>query len=277
MANLWYFEEQPQSQENNRDHEPEEIRKMEKRALYEMLALRYLLPPYNSRGITRNYLAKVYTDEVFRVTLSEIRHFEVDLTPQMNKKIGVINNGLLVRKLNGLLRSKKVAELGMDDHDPPDQVPFAHQAWLQRVARFIDPTNLTEFFESAIDEEPPLNGSSSDVSHIYYGRKQAARYFFRIKAAKANRKLWLGLHEIADTYRHHKSQEFMVEVLTKCLNEAKEKAEISKASLRNLVSSCGYLYTSLEFPHLTPEVLMGKADKQPDPDAVGAINMSMKL
>ena len=31
------------------------------------------------------------------------KHFEVDITPQMTKKIGVINNAILVRKLNILL------------------------------------------------------------------------------------------------------------------------------------------------------------------------------
>ncbi len=118
------FEEEVARDQSRADEGPD-TRNLEKKAIYENLVALYYLPPYVSRGITREYLVKVHKGEVFRVTLSDLRHFEVDLTPAQVKKHGVINNGLLVKKLNILLESKGEDKLGFSHFEPPDQVDFA--------------------------------------------------------------------------------------------------------------------------------------------------------
>lgn len=99
-----------------------ETRNLEKKELYDLLAHKYYLPPYHSRGVTREYLLKVYRGQCYRVPLMELKHFEVELTTKMTKRVGVQNNGLLVRKLNILLESKNLHSLGFDEFDPPEQV-----------------------------------------------------------------------------------------------------------------------------------------------------------
>jgi hypothetical protein len=108
--------ERCQSQENA------ETKNLEKKELYDMLVHKYYLPPYSSRGVTREYLLKVYNEKVYSVLLLELKHFEVELTPKMTRRVGIQNNGLLVKKLNLLLISKNMNPLGFDEYDAPDQV-----------------------------------------------------------------------------------------------------------------------------------------------------------
>ena len=97
---------------------------IDKSELYESLVQNYYLPPLHSRGITRDYLLSVHKCQVYRVGHTTLKQFEVDLTVKMSKKVGVINSGLLVRKLNILLSSRDDNELGFDEYDPPDQVAY---------------------------------------------------------------------------------------------------------------------------------------------------------
>lgn len=110
------------AREGGHQNEGPETRNLEKKQLYELLALKYFLAPYGSRGIDRKYLLAVYNNNVFRVGNSDIRRFEVELQPMMCKKIGVLNNALLLRKLNFILDSRRQSGLGFSDFDPPDQV-----------------------------------------------------------------------------------------------------------------------------------------------------------
>lgn len=144
------FEEEI-AKERVRTDEGPETRDREKKSLYEMVAKLYYLPPYGSRGINRDYLLKVYNGTVFRVNLIELKHFEVDLTPNQVKKLGVVNNGLLVKKINIILESKGKPNLGFDQYEPPEQVaspnselvashcqvrgPFQHERVLRAVSR----------------------------------------------------------------------------------------------------------------------------------------------
>lgn len=111
---------------NHRSDEGPETRHQDKGQLYDTLAMRFYLPPLNSRGITREYLLAVHRAEVYRLPMTTLKHFEVDLTTKMVTKVGLINNGLVVRKLNILLQSKREPDLGFSEFDPPDQVDCSH-------------------------------------------------------------------------------------------------------------------------------------------------------
>ena len=115
------FENELTRKKPHSDEGPE-TRELDKRELYESVNLRWFLPPVDSRGICSDYLLAVFHVHVFRITHSEIRHFEVDLEAKMIKRIGILNNGLLVRKLNKLLEAKGERCLGFRDEEPPEQV-----------------------------------------------------------------------------------------------------------------------------------------------------------
>ena len=257
-------------------NEGPETRNMEKKAVYEMLALQYFLPPYNSRGITREYLIQVHREEVFRVRNSQVKHFEVDLTPAMTKRIGVLNNGLLVRKINKLLETRNQRRLGFSEFDPPDQVGSGEQVWLYRIARFIDETNLTEFFEARVTEEPPLSSKSSQISQTYFGRIKASKYFFQVKAAKSNRKLWEALRSISDTYRHLQSHLLTIEALNQEIETAKRRALEVGRNLEDMVSKAAFSYTTLQDPSLTAEAII-HGDRAGDSAVQTALHMNCKL
>jgi hypothetical protein len=108
--------------EKGHPQEEADTRNLEKKEIYEMLVHKYYLPPYSSRGVTREYLLKVHNDKCYKVPLLELKHFEVELTTKMTRRVGIQNNGLLVKKLNLLLNSKHMNPLGFDEYDPPDQV-----------------------------------------------------------------------------------------------------------------------------------------------------------
>ena len=119
------FRERPQLERGHPNEDPE-TKELNKKKLYNILSSRYFLPPITTKGITREYLVKVHRHEVFTVPVFELKHFEVELTPSMMKRVGIPNNSLLVRKLDGLLASQAQPPLGFDDFEPPDEVGFAN-------------------------------------------------------------------------------------------------------------------------------------------------------
>ena len=104
--------------------EGDDTKNLDKRKLYDSLAHKYYLPPINSKSMTRDHLLAIHSGSVFRVGLMDFKHFEVELTPKMTRRVGVINNAILVRKLNDLLVSTDRPPLGFEEFDPPDQVDY---------------------------------------------------------------------------------------------------------------------------------------------------------
>ena len=68
-----------------------------KKELYDMVSAVWHLPPYSSKGVTRDYLLRVNGDQVFRVNSNELKRFEVELSKDQQKKNGTVNNALLVK------------------------------------------------------------------------------------------------------------------------------------------------------------------------------------
>ena len=115
------FEAAPQSERGHPNEDPE-TRRLDKKEFYTLLIHKYYLPPYHSRGINRDYLLKVYKHECYRVKMLELKHFEVELTPSMVKRVGIQNNSLLLQKMNFLLKVFKMPTMGFEEYDPPDEV-----------------------------------------------------------------------------------------------------------------------------------------------------------
>ena len=75
--------------ERCQSQEDAETKNLEKKEIYDMLVHKFYLPPYSSRGVTREYLLKVYNKMCFTVPLLELKHFEVELTPKMTRRVGI--------------------------------------------------------------------------------------------------------------------------------------------------------------------------------------------
>ena len=228
-----------------------DTKNLEKRELFDMVAAVWFLPPYSSKGVTRDYLLKVNRNTVFRVNNNELKRFEVELSREAQKKIGTINNALLVRKLNILLQAQGRMELGFTEYEIPES------NWLHKVARYIDQTNLLEIFERPVRPEPPLSRESTVCSRIYYCRVNASNYLFRTPPVRQNKKLWENFKTISDTYRTLLSYRINIDVLHKELEETRQKIVMYESTLNEQVTKTAFTYTALENPNIRPELLLG--------------------
>ena len=242
--------------ERAQTNEDPETRELCKRKLYSMLSLQYFLPSITTKGITRDYLVKVYKNEVLTVPLFEIKHFEVELSPAMTKRAGIPNNSLLVRKMNGLLSSRQMPPLGFEDFEPPEEVSSCKKNWLYRVVRFIDPQNMLQFFESPVHVGDPADAGNNPVHRAHYGRLKASKFFHRLPDVKRDRKLWDHLHDISSSYRSYLCQRLIVEKLNAEIEAAMKKRTDLERTLDNLISQAAYVYTTIEKPSLRGENIM---------------------
>jgi hypothetical protein len=249
------FEAEPAKEKGHPD-EDLETQNLDKRELYNLVAKNYYLPAIHSRGITREYLYAVYKDRLFRVSTNTLKHFEVDLTPAQTRRIGIPNNCLLVRKINLLLQSRKQPDLWPDAFDPPEEVGYSHQTWLYRMARYIDPTNLLEFFESPIRDEPLVNSHSHNFAKVHWGRQRASKYFFRLDQAVKDRKLWKAFKTISANYRVYLCLQVTEEKVRLDLEDAIRRKEELGRVIQDQVSKTAFTYTSIEDPQITPDMII---------------------
>lgn len=219
-----------------------------------MVNKNWFIPPYHSRGVTRVYLLKVHKDEFFRITHGEIKHFEVDLTPEHQRKVQGMGHPLLIRKLNILLGLTGRKPLGFNEYDIPDQI------WLHRIARIIDPTSLTEFFEVPVRQEPFPTRHSEPISCIYHGRLTAAKMFLSHQSIKSSRRFWEALHAVSTAYRALVNKELAIEGLQKSLQEQMSERVDMGNTLDDLISKAALTYSAILNPALKPEaVIAGSA------------------
>lgn len=231
--------------------EEADTRMLEKKELYELVSKRWFIPPYQSRGVTRDYLLKVHKDRVYRLTNGEIKHFEVELGPEHHRKAQGMGHAVLIRKLNLLLQITNRKPLGFTEHDIPDQ------NWLHRIARHIDPTSITEFFEVPIRLEPMVNQNSHPIACIYHGRLAAAKWFMQHQQVNSNRRFWESLHSVSNLYRALLNKDLAIECMQKELQEQQQERNIMAGNLEDLISKTSLTYTAILNPALKPDAVIG--------------------
>ena len=141
----------PHNEEEARLHEPEELRKLTKKALHTRLSEEYYLPDHTTRGVNRDYLVGVFTGAYFRVPLLEYKRFDAELTPAQKKKCPILCGADAVVKINHLLQETGRSELGFPHGLYPDE------KWFLGIARYIDKTCITGIFLDVIPDAPLLN------------------------------------------------------------------------------------------------------------------------
>ena len=227
-----------------------DTKSLSKNELYDLVSADYMLPPSHSKGVTREYLLDVKDKRVFRVSNMEHKQFEFNLQKIHQKKVGIVNNSLLVKKLNILLKDRGEVPLGFTEFNLPEQ------NWLYKVARYIDQTNLLEFFEAAPCPEPPLSHISSSISKIYYGRLYASEYLFSSEKTKKNKKLWDAFSLLSEKYRTLNAYKIHVDVLENELRDTKRKVGFLETDLADMIGKVSFTYTGIEDPNITPELVI---------------------
>ena len=237
----------------NANPEGLDTKNLDKKQVYEMVAKDYFLPPCYSRGITREYLLDVKVDKVFRITNGEWKRFEYTLEAGHLRKVSMITNGLLLRKLNTLLKSKGLKEMGFPNYEVPEQ------DWLYKMARFVDRSNLLEFFELPVEPEPLPTPSSSSIVMIHYGRLFTGEYLFDSDRKKNNKKLWGYLKSLSEAYRNLMGTRMCIETLEYDLQRSKEQLAAENSHLQDILNKAALVYCNLENPAITAEVVLGNS------------------
>lgn len=234
------------------ENEDEKTRYLSKSQLYHLVAAKYFVPPMNSRGMTRDYLLKVWRNQVYSVEQQAMKAFEFGLKPEQVMKIGIPNSSYLVRKLNHLLQERGSLPLGFSELEVPDQ------KWLHRIARQIDKYNLTEFYQEAVDRVPEINRAKLHSHLVYHGRIHASRYFLSVNGIKGNKRFKEQLKEISDTYRLLCSTGINKEVVQKELELLSNKVSGLAASLDDMISKMAVNYTTIKCPEAKAESLLSQ-------------------
>jgi hypothetical protein len=257
------FHERPTHDREHLNEDPE-TRDLDKKKLYNLLATRNFLPPLSTKGITRDYLLKAYRGEVYTIPLYDLKHFEVELTLEQTKRAGMPNNSLLVRKIDGLLRSRGQAQLGFDAYEPPDEVDIVDKNWLYRVARYVDVNNILQFFEAPVDQGRPEQAGNNAVHRTHYGRLKASKFFHRLPEARRDKKLWAQLHSINTAYKGYLCQKLMIEKLEYDTQQATQRRVDLERQLDNLISQAACIYTTIETPNVSAENIIHGDNVSPE-------------
>lgn len=263
------FAEYLQDIPRNRDEGPD-TSKLQKNELYDLVASEYFLPPCLSKGVTREYLLKVRAGTIFRVSNHDWKAFDYSLEKAHHRKSFMISNPILVRKLNALLEATDRKPLGFDEYNVPEQ------NWLYKVARYIDRTNLLEFFELPVQDEPAPTDSSSLICKIHYGRQYAGEFLFDTPFKKSNKKLWQALKVLAEAYRMLIGSKMNVEVLEHELKETRQRVIEQDATLQDLLGKAAFAYAAIENPNITADSVITNMSNLPT-DIRDRLSMISKL
>lgn len=234
-------------------NEPAEIRTLSKHSLYNMLAEQYLLPPLDSKGINRVYLVGVYTNRHYRVPLMDYKRFEAELTPAQMKKTALVNLAYILRKLNALLVEKGQHTLGFPDFVIPEE------AWLCKVARFVDRKNLMEFFGASLQELQPVR---IDSERVHYGRTLAFQYIFQGNRLLENTKVFNSVREISESYRRIISKRIDLEEINNAQQQMAAKLAEEEGSLKALLVKAATTIIAVANEQFDPEAIYIEGDEQ---------------
>ena len=128
------------------------------------------------------------------------------------------------------------------------------------MTRFIDQTNILEFFETPVKVEPMVTPSSNIILKVHWGRIKASKYFFRIPESRKDRKLWEAFKAISAAYRNYLCQQLVVDKLKQDLEvNSKRTVDLGRA-IEDQISKIAFSYTSLEDPRIRPEMIINGSE-----------------
>jgi hypothetical protein len=223
------------------NNEPPAIRGLSKHQLYLLLCETYMLPSIDSKGINRTYLVGVYSERNFRVPLLDYKRFEAELTPQQQKKTNLVN----------LLREKGRHPLGFPTFVIPEE------AWLCKVARFVDRKNVMEFFGAELE---PLQPVTIDSERVHQGRLAAHRYIFHNNNLLDNPRIFSCVKEISESYRKIISRRIDLEDAENTINLLRDRITEEEGQMKSALVKTATTIISIANDNFNPEEIYIEED-----------------
>jgi hypothetical protein len=214
-------------------NEPEAIKPLPKAKIYCQLAEQFLLPKKSSRCITRDYLVGVYTGNFFRVSLSDINRFKIDITPALLKRMPFIDFSTIIAKLDALLVEQDQPKLGFTKGYMPDT------DWLCNIARFIDPCNAACIFEHRVRDQ---NNAVTDSNKVLIAQKTAERMLLVDNNLLGKRHIMDSLYSLSEARRQLGSKERQLELLKERSIKLSEEIKNCKLIVENKLMATALIF-----------------------------------
>ena len=211
--------------QQNRDEEPEETRRLSKSQLHSMVSERWLVPSRDSKGVCRRWLLSQHIGLSWRVEITTIRRFEVEVPARLQKKACMTNLADLLARLNSLLQERGEATLGFQDHMIPEE------DWLIRVCRYIDQTNILGAFVGPVPGAQLVPGFSQ---RYLTAQTQAQQYLFGDNLLN-NSHIFNSVKAVAEAYKRLLGLNKDLEETAFILRSIQQKFNAGEASLATLL------------------------------------------
>ena len=247
---------------NGGGHENEgpETRDLSKDRLYERLAEQRMVPPIHSKGVCRSWLLRVWNGTVYRVANREFKLFEAEITSNHMKRNGFTNLLHLMLRINQLLVSRQQLPLGFTEFCVPDE------KWLAKIARFIDRTNVLEFFQMPVEQITILRPTMALVDRIHFCRDFAHRQLLVRTGHMQRPGIYGALLAVSEWHRKGLAKQIEADECQIRAQEAQREYQVAVSSLRDHIIKASCAIYGLENPAFRSEALVNNGDGMNDED-----------
>ena len=243
-------------------NEGPETRDLSKDKLYERLADQWLIPPIHSKGVCRGWLIQVWNGTVYRVSNREFKLFEAEISGNHMKRNGFTNLLHLMLRINQLLVSRQQPVLGFNDFCVPDE------KWLAKIARFVDRTNVLEFFQMPVDQITVLRPAMSVVDRIHYCRDFAHRQLLVRTGHMQRPGIYGALLAVSEWHRKGLAKQIEADECRIKAQEAEREHQVAVSTLRDHIIKASCAIYSLENPAFRSEALVNNGEGMNEQDRV---------
>ena len=235
---------------NARIHEAAETKDLSKHKIYSRLNEQYLLPPEESKGVCRSWLLQIWHGHVFRVGLRDFKTFEVSVTSAHMKRNGLTNLMHLMLRINGLLKSRGQKTLGFHEFTVPDE------KWLCKIARYVDHSNVLEFFQLPVTPISRLSADMSPSEQIHCCRMYAYDKLLFIPGHMKNQMVYNAVIQISEWHRKNMAKRIEAEESELKLKQTTREQKNAEMSLKDHILKAATALYSIEKPSFRPEKLI---------------------
>ena len=241
-------------------NEGPETRDLSKDKLYQRLGEQWLLPPIQSKGVSRSWLIRVWNGEVYRVANREFKLFEADISTNHMKRNGFTNLLHLLLRMNQLLISRQQLPLGFNEFCVPDE------KWLAKIARFIDRTNVLEFFQMPVEQITVLRPAMPVVDRIHFCRDLAHRQLLVRTGHMQRPGIYGALLAVSEWHRKGLAKQIEADECRIKAQEAEREHQVAVSSLRDYIIKASCAIYGLENPAFRSEALLNDGEGLNDQD-----------
>ena len=254
----------PRANNNGGAHQNEgpETRDLSKDKLYDRLSEQWLVPPINSKGVSRSWLLRVWNGEVFRVANREFKLFEAEITANHMKRNGFTNLLHLMLRMNQLLNSRQQLPLGFNEFCVPDE------KWLAKIARFIDRTNVLEFFQVPVEQITALRPTMPLVDRIHFCRDYAHRQLLVRTGHMQRPGIYGALLAVSEWHRKGLAKQIEADECRIKALDAEREHQVAVSCLRDHIIKAACAIYGLENPDFRSDTLVNNGEGMNDQDRV---------